>query len=387
MKKSTLFFFLLLVGLTGTNVYYAFENEKRMRAEDPQDVLNCRQLLKHANNLSSKKLFSVAADAYADYADRCAQSAGDAAYTQLRLGDLYAEAGDFEYALASYYKAEALDEKIKKHTGPKIVAALEKMNLSSEARFEQEKRVAVDEKTVKKEGKAVARVGDVTVYEEDVLGATDSLPPEMRKAAQTPQVKQMLIKQYVVQEAVAQRAKRMGLDKDPLVVKTEEMMRKQLLVKAVLEKEIAEKAKVTDEEVRAAYDAQKERFAQPAQVQVAVIESEDTVKAKELLNKTTETVLMDDTFTYIPGVGEAEAAVAEILKLPVGAVSAPFASGGKTYVAMVKERKEGTVTAFDEVKDGLKTELAKAKQQKETDAFVNTILEEEAVQMYPDENK
>ena len=384
MKKSTLFFFVVLVAITGTNVWLTVRNGAPVQSTLPQDGLNCRQMLKYANDLSAKKLFSVAADAYADYADSCAAEVGDAAYTQLRLGELYADAGDYEFALACYYKAELLDEKVKQHTGPKIVAALEKMGKETVARAEETKRAEAAAGPSKKNGKAVARVGDMTVYEEDVLGMADELPPEMRKAAQTPQVRQMLIKQYVVQEALAQRAKRQGLDKEPIVAKMRALMEKQLLVKAVLEKEIGEKARVTDEDVRAAYDAQKERFTQPGQVSVVVVESADPVKAKAALQKKSDAVWIDESFTYIPGVGEAEAAVAEIVKLPAGGVSGVFEVGGKKYVAMVKDRKDGEPIPFDDVKERLGADLAKERQQKAMDAFVEQVFADEDVQMYTD---
>jgi len=387
MKKSTLFFFLLVIGLLSGNLYLTWQNSEQSAAPQQQDLLNCRQLLKYANDLSTKKLFSVAADAYVEYADRCAQTGSDAAYTQLRLGELFFDAGDYEYALASYYKAESLDAAIKKHTGPKIVAALDKMNKSEEAAAEKEKQKEVGLKPEKSRGAAVARVGEETVYEDDVMSMTEELPSEMRKMSQTPQVKQMLIKQYVVQEAIAQRARRLGIDKDPLLERTKELMEKQLLVKAVLEKEVAEKAKVTDEEAHAAYEGQKQKFSSPAQVGIVYVEATDAAKAKAALGKKADVVWIDDTFTYIPGLGENEAAVAAIVKQDVGSVSAPISVGGKSYVVMVKEKKDGEVATFDEVKSAIIAALTKEKQQKETDAFVKRIFDEEDVQMYGDETE
>jgi len=98
--------------------------------------------------------------------------------------------------------------------------------------------------------------------------------------------KKALLQEMVQYEALIQRAKSAGLDKDPQVARE----LGNLLVAKLLEQEVTtqlEKVTVTDEEVRAEFEKNRAKYTEPAKVRLAVLFLEASANSSE--TKRTET--------------------------------------------------------------------------------------------------
>lgn len=389
MKKSTLTFFLLIVGLLCLNTYIIAN--KKTSSPGVASLLTCDQLLEHASRLSAKKIYAPAAEGFGKYIDSCNLKSKDAAITYLRVADLYYDSKNFGQALSAYYLAETLDKELKKFTSEKIVSTLENLDMSKEARFEQDKRVAVDEEDISKKGKVIARVGKEYVYEDVLDELLSQLPPELKEMSNNPQIRQTLIQQYVMQEALLARAQRMALDKEPIVQKTLELTKKQLLVKHLMDKELAEKFKVTEPELKALYEQQKENFSEAATLGLRYSLLKDGEKisvAKKLLAKSEDEILwLDSSFTYIPEIGEAEKVIERLFKMKAGEYSDVETIDNKRYLFLIADKKEAQVMAFEDLREQLHKQYSSEKEQRITQEFISTVMEEEDVEIYPQTTK
>lgn len=384
MKKSTLFFFSLILVLSALNLYITAN--KKLSLNTSSSLLSCEDLLEHANRLSSKKIYAPAAKSFEAYLDRCGLQAKDAAITYLRVADLYFDSKDYGQALSAYYLAETLDSDLKKFTSEKIVNTLENLNLSKEARFEQEKRVALDQESVVSKGKAIARIGKTYIYEDALDELMADMPAELKKMSKNPQIRATLLQQYVMQEAMLAKALRMGLDKEPLVSKTLEMTKKQLLVKYLMDKEISDKASISDDELKAAYEKEKASFSSEASLALRykALEKNDKlpVLKKELQKSDSELIWIDSSFTYIPELGEAEETIEKLFKLDEKSFLEKESIEGQDYLIYIVEKKDKETKSFDEVKENLRTKYSKAKQEQLSSDFITKIMQEEDVEIY-----
>lgn len=383
MKKSTLFFFLVIIALISLNVYIS-ANRKLV---DSSQNLSCKQLLDHASRLAAKKVYGPSAKYFTKYIDSCNLETKDAAITYLRVADLHYDAQDYGKALSAYYLAETLDKELKKFTSQKIVNTLEKLDLSKEAQFEMDKRVAVDEESSADKTKAVARIGKKYIYGDILEEQFSELPEETRKLLDNPQLKASLLREYVKQEALYMKAQRMGLEEEKLIQNILEQTKKQLLIKSLLEREMSEQLKVSDEELLGIYEQQKAQLSQEASLGLRFIALTKGIKIeaakKKLAKKQDQAIWIDASFTYIPELGSAEEVVAKLFKLDAGDYSKKETIDGTDYLFYIVEKKTADVVPFADIKEQLKTQYLQQKEKVLTQEIINKIIQEEDVEIFP----
>jgi len=208
--------------------------------------------------------------------------------------------------------------------------------------------------------------------------------------------KKKFLDDLVLQELLAQEAKKQGLEKDKDVVQALAKIENKLLAQKLLEKEVLEKVNVTDEEAKKYYDEHKDEFKVPEQVQashilVAVKETATDdekkaaeTKAEDLLKQLKggadfATLAKDNSdcpskakggdlgyFSKGQVVPEFEEA-AYSLKVEElsGAVKTQFGY----HIIKVTDKKAEQQKSFDEVKDELKQKLARDKQKTAFDTY------------------
>jgi parvulin-like peptidyl-prolyl isomerase len=92
--------------------------------------------------------------------------------------------------------------------------------------------------------------------------------------------KEVLLQEMIQQEALVQRARRAGLDKDPQLVREME----NLLVGRLLDRELAQRIEavtVSPEEIRANYEVNLAKYTQPAKSRLAILFLETGTKSSE----------------------------------------------------------------------------------------------------------
>jgi len=217
-----------------------------------------------AGKLLSAGLKGKAIEQYVLYlaeADLPADRRANIAYT---LGKLCMEEGDYEDALSWLYQVEMLDPKteLAPEVGSKIVACLERLGRFAQAQYSLDARSSLD-KTGRDEFKGdeiVARVGNDAITMGELDEAIDAMPEWMRSAVEDPAQKRAFLEQYVAEELIHRKAKRLDLDKDPSVRKQAERAMRQLMIQKVLEEEIKAKVKISDDDVELYYRAHADRY-------------------------------------------------------------------------------------------------------------------------------
>jgi peptidyl-prolyl cis-trans isomerase C len=126
----------------------------------------------------------------------------------------------------------------------------------------------------------VAKVGTETIHLSDVEAAAQTLPPQARQMPRD-QLLPKVLDQMVDSRALAQEARKAGIDKDPAVQRALHEVQERTLVSAMLEKEVG--PLITDAAVKERFD--KGAGAQPAaqEVHARHILVDDEATAKKII--------------------------------------------------------------------------------------------------------
>lgn len=188
---------------------------------------------------------------------------GQIAYT---IGKLCIDRGRYEEALGWLYRVEILDPQtdLAAATGTKIVACLERLGKHTLAEYALQSRATPNaEKTLSPSSDAVvARIGKDPITAQEVLEALDALPDWMQESLRDPAKKEAFLKQYVAEELLFRKAKKLAFDKDPQIRLQADRALRQLLVRKVLESEFRDKVRISDEDIDLYYQAHRDRYQQ-----------------------------------------------------------------------------------------------------------------------------
>lgn len=125
-------------------------------------------------------------------------------------------------------------------------------------------------------GQYLVKIDGATITKEDLKTAVEALPPFAQKMFEGEEGVSRLLDELIKKELLYQEAKKRGLDKDAAYLKKVEDSRKLILISLLLEKEIEDKAKLSDREVKDYYEKNKADFV----VQGKTVEFE---KVKDML--------------------------------------------------------------------------------------------------------
>ncbi|MGQ9621953.1 MAG: peptidylprolyl isomerase [Candidatus Caldatribacteriaceae bacterium] len=133
------------------------------------------------------------------------------------------------------------------------------------------------------EPKIVAEVNGEPIYLEDLRRIWDNLPESYR--IQFPGGMKDLLEQFIRQLLLVQEAKKVGLESDPGVLKQIEELKKQVLIREIIKREIIDKVQVGEEEVQKEYNANPALYTEPEQVKVKHIMVSSREKAEAVLGE------------------------------------------------------------------------------------------------------
>lgn len=115
-------------------------------------------------------------------------------------------------------------------------------------------------KNEEKRGQYIIKINDVAMTKEEITSEIDALPPFAQKMFEGEEGMTKLVDELIKKELLYQEAKKRGLDKDPAYKKKFEDSQKLILISTLLEKEVEEKAKVSDKDVQDFYEKNKADF-------------------------------------------------------------------------------------------------------------------------------
>jgi peptidyl-prolyl cis-trans isomerase C len=221
------------------------------------------------------------------------------------------------------------------------------------------------------------KISEVQMATDDIIGQLPDLPPKLRY----PFVVEFLVERHLM----AQLAVKEG------IADTDEYKRRLALyqAKALRDAYFFQKIRpqVTDEEIKAAYDAESAKVAQTERVRARHIllgtEKEATdilarLKAGEKFEELAKKYSLDGSKDYGGDLGyfTAPEMVAEFSKaafaLKVGEVSQPVKTDFGWHVIRIEDRKLGAAQPFDQVKSAIRNVLLRKKVQETMDELRKT---------------
>lgn len=235
----------------------------------------------------------------------------------------------------------------------------------------------------------LAKIGSVTITQEDVTREMKGLPPQIQKMFEGPAGTEKFVEELVKKEILYQEAKKKGLENNDQYKKKVEDFKKLTLISVLLEKEIEEKAKLSDKDVKDYYEAHKNELSGASQIRASHILVKNEDEAKKILEqlkkggdfaKIAKEKSIDSGSAQNGGdlgffsrgqmVPEFEKAAASLKK---GELSGVVKTQYGYHIIKVTDRKEGSAVEFDKVKDLLTQKLTAEKQKELFDSYINTL--------------
>jgi peptidyl-prolyl cis-trans isomerase C len=249
--------------------------------------------------------------------------------------------------------------------------------------------VSCAKKGEQKSGPYVAKVGSVTITSDDVAREMKGLPEQIQKMFEGPEGTDRFVDELVKKEMLYQEAKKKGFESNPEYQKKLEDFKKLTLISLLLEKEIEDKAKVGDKDVKDYYEKHKADLMTNNQVRAShiLVKSEDEAKkildqlkkggdfkkiAKEKSIDTGSAQNGGDLGFFSRGqmVPEFDKAA---FSLKEGELSGPVKSQFGYHIIKVTGKKEGKVVEFDKVKDLLTQKVTAEKQKEAFDSYMESL--------------
>ncbi|TDT69839.1 peptidyl-prolyl cis-trans isomerase C [Hypnocyclicus thermotrophus] len=118
---------------------------------------------------------------------------------------------------------------------------------------------------------ALARVGDEVITEDEVEMVLKSIPEQYKDYYSSEEGKKEILKELVEQKLIKKEAEKLGLDNDKELQKELNLYKERLLINSYINKNIIKKIDVTEDELKAYYEANKENYKIPEQVNASHI--------------------------------------------------------------------------------------------------------------------
>ncbi len=246
----------------------------------------------------------------------------------------------------------------------------------------------------------VAKVGSVSITQDDVNRELKVYPEQIQRMFAGPDGMDKFVDELVKKEMLYQEAKKKGFENNPDYQKKVEEFKKITLIGLLLEKEIEEKAKVSDADVKKYYDEHKAEMTQGGQIRASHI----LVKTEDEANKILEQIKKGGDFGKLAKeksidkasggnggdvgffskgqmVPEFENAAS---RLKVGEVGGPVKTRFGYHIIKVTGKKEGQIVEFDKIKDMLSQRVTAEKQKAVFDSYIDGLKKSYSVEKNKD---
>ncbi len=363
-----------------------------------------------AGKLLSAGLKGKAIEQYALYLAEADLPADRRAKISYTLGTLSMEEGDYEDALSWLYQVEMLDPKteLAPEVGSKIVACLERLGRFAQAQYSLDARSSLDKagRDEFRGDQVVARVGNDVITMGELDEAIDALPEWMRSALEDPAQKEAFLEQYVAEELIHRKAKRLELDKDPSVRKQAERAMRQLMIQKVLEDEIKAKVKISDDDMELYYQAHPDRYGEKEAFQIRMMkvdadrlqEVRQSLADGEEFSGLARTHSLDEATRanggkvrdWIEegldptGMGDPNRLWQALANHGEGDVTEPIRVDGETYIFQITSRRPPRPFSLEEATKQVEADLTRERVEKAYKELIQQALQASEVKLFPE---
>lgn len=264
-----------------------------------------------------------------------------------------------------------------------------------------------------KDDDVVAKIGDrkITISEfNKMLGYLDS--EKQKLIEKNPQMKENVLQQYIQRIVISEIAKKKGFDNNPELKEQLELMKDNYIAIEYLKKEVTNKVEVSEEDITAYYESNKDEFKTPEMVRSRHIliktgptaSDNDKKKAKEKAEEILKKIkagedfaklaadISDDTGSKTKG--------GELGFFPKGRMVKPFEDAAFSlkpgevseivetqfgyHIIKVEEKKEPGMEPFDTVKEKIKQKLLQERTKTKVTEFIEKAMKEANIELHPE---
>jgi len=326
------------------------------------------------------------------------------------IGKLLMEQGRYEEALSWLFQVEMLDPKSEMgpEAGSKIVACLERLGRYAQAQYNLDARSSLDrqDRDEVKGTEVVARIGQDPITLRELDEAIDTLPAWMRETLQDSARKEAFLQQYVAEELLVRKAKKLEMDKDPQVRKMADMAFRQLLAQKVLESEIQEQVHLTGEDVERYFQANRERYGEKEAFKVRMIQvpRERIPEIRASLDKGDSFPDLAREVSIHPsgreqggridewieegmdptGMGDPGALWEALSSRREGEIVGPLTSGENGFLLQVESRRPPRNPGLEEIRRQVEQDLYRERVETATQELVQQALQVSDVKLFPE---
>lgn len=236
--------------------------------------------------LSEKQLYLPAIESYEHYLKQVPLSSTQQSNIYYQIGDLYDRAHQWERATAAYYKSQILDPEAEfaNLRDRKIIACFEKLGRFQEAEYALSSATALQKETKTHPGAIpIAKIQNETLYLRDIDAIITLFPKEEQQRLQEPTQKKEFARQYVANQILLRKAKKLNLQEDSHVRLRLKWLSEELLLQALFEKEKEKELRLDPLDIENYYKTNLSLFAEPAQAKISHIQLDTKSDAEGLL--------------------------------------------------------------------------------------------------------
>jgi peptidyl-prolyl cis-trans isomerase C len=235
----------------------------------------------------------------------------------------------------------------------------------------------------------LATVNKDVITHDDFLKEVSRVPEWARGQFEGQEGKEKFLDEIIKRELIYQQATKMKLDKDEEYMSKVEEFKKMTLISLLLRKEIEEKADVSEEEVRAFFDQNEEKFRLGTEIKASHILIETEEEAKDLIDKIDKGADFGKLAKkHSKDKGSAEKGgdlgffgrgkmVPEferaVLSLKIGDLSGPVKTRFGYHVIKLTDIKEGEPADFEQSMGSIRKQLTSMKRKNLFDSFVEDL--------------
>ncbi|MEY7999418.1 peptidylprolyl isomerase [Clostridium sp. Mt-5] len=233
----------------------------------------------------------------------------------------------------------------------------------------------------------LAIVNGVEIIEDDLQNTIKRFPAERQQYLNTENGRKQLLNEIISFELIYNYAKDEQMEKNKSYLAKLEAAKKEILTQEAVAK-IMEDVKVTDDEVKDYYNANRSMYKNPESITAKHILLDSIEKANKVLEEIKDGLSFEDAakkysscpskaqggslgrFTRGQMVPEFENAA---FQLEIGIISEPVKTQFGYHLIRVEEKEEASIKTFDEVKDAIKRGLLQERQAFKYDQFTKNL--------------
>ena len=277
---------LMLIVLTGLTIYnISTPSQNRNNPAQNTSAMSPEKVRQLASQLAGRNLYSRAAEVWQDYLAGVTLPRTERAKTLFEIGTLHEKAGEYAQAIEYFYRSEITEkiDELEPQINIHIKNCFEKLGMFSALRYELMDRTSLKQ-TEQAGGKIVAEIGpekitaaDLDAHIEETID--NQLAPmaafmtaeqrneqkkKMLEQYKTPVTKTQFLQSWLAQEVLYRDALEQELTEQPEVKKVLEEVTRGVLSSQLMNKELADKINVTETDLRTYYQANKDKYVEPA---------------------------------------------------------------------------------------------------------------------------